>query len=126
MKGYRELTVWQKSMDLVVLIYKLVKRLPKEENYVLSDQMRRAAVSIPSNIAEGHGRSSTREYLRFLSIASGSKNELETQLILCVSLEYLSNGDIEPAMLLCDEIGKMLSSIKSKLSPNPYPLTPDP
>ena len=82
-KSYKDLIVWQKSMDLVIEIYKLVKKLPKEETYSLSDQMRRAVVSIPSNIAEGYTRKSTNEYLNFLSIANGSRTELETQLLIC-------------------------------------------
>ena len=78
MQNYKELIVWQKSMDLVAEIYKLVKFLPKEETYALSDQMRRAVVSIPSNIAEGYGRNSTRDYVKFLKTARGSCFELET------------------------------------------------
>ena len=74
-------------------------------------------MSIPSNIAEGHGRSTTKEYLRFLSIAQGSKNELETQLYICVRLGYLNETQISKAVSLCDEIGKMISSITNKLNP---------
>ena len=81
-KSYRELIVWQKSMELAEKVYLLVKALPKEETYALSDQMRRAAVSIPSNIAEGHARQSQKEFLQFLCIARGSRAELETQLLL--------------------------------------------
>ena len=75
---YKDLTAWQKSMELVKEVYCLVKKLPKEETYSLSDQMRRAAVSIPSNIAEGNGRKSLTDYARFLDIARGSEYELET------------------------------------------------
>ena len=85
-KDHKDLIVWQKSMDLLVEIYHFVKKLPKEETYALSDQMRRAAVSIPSNIAEGRGRSSEKDYLRFLFIARGSQAEIETQLFACVRL----------------------------------------
>lgn len=88
LKSYKNLVVWQKAMDLVVEVYTLVKKLPKEEKYALSDQMRRSVVSIPSNIAEGYTRNSTTEYLRFLSIANGSRTELETQLIIYVSNIY--------------------------------------
>lgn len=115
MNNYKELTVWQKSIDLVELIYGIVKRLPKEETYALADQMRRAAVSIPSNIAEGYGRNAPKEYARFLSIARGSKYELETQLLICVRINYLDEKDIEKAMVLCDEIGKMLTVLIGKL-----------
>ena len=82
LNSYQDLLVWQKSVELCVEIYKLVKLLPKEEMYGLSDQMRRAVVSIPSNIAEGYTRKSTNEYLNFLSIANGSRTELETQLLI--------------------------------------------
>ncbi len=115
MQSYRELIVWQKSMDLVEEVYQLTKMLPKEEQYALSDQLRRAVVSIPSNIAEGYGRSAIREYTRFLNIARGSKHEVETQLLICVRLNYLSESDINHAMSLCDEIGKMLNTLSKKL-----------
>ena len=113
--GHRELIVWQKSMDLVVEIYKLVKLLPKFETYGLSDQMRRAAVSIPSNIAEGQGRQSTRDYVKFLLIARGSCAELDTQLEICIRLEYFKRTDIENLLQLSDEVGKMLSAMINKL-----------
>ena len=80
--SYRDLVVWQKSMELTEEIYRLVKTLPREETYGLSDQMRRAAVSVPSNIAEGHGRNSEKEFIRFLCMAKGSVFELETQILL--------------------------------------------
>jgi four helix bundle protein len=102
-------------MDLVVEVYRLIKLLPKEETYALSDQMRRSVVSIPSNIAEGYGRSSTREYVRFLSIARGSKLELETQLLICVRLGYMREIEIEPSMQYCNEIGKMLNALIRKI-----------
>ena len=82
MNSYQDLEVWKKSIDFVEQIYRLVKQLPKEETYALSDQMRRAAVSIPSNIAEGANRKTTKEYIQFLYIALGSAAELETQLII--------------------------------------------
>ena len=80
-KGYRELIVWQKAMDLVVDIYSITKLLTREELYGLTSQLRRAVVSIPSNIAEGNSRNTTKEYFQFLNIALGSKAEIETQLI---------------------------------------------
>ena len=115
-KSYKDLIVWQKSMDLVIEIYKLVKKLPKEETYSLSDQMRRAVVSIPSNIAEGYARKTTKEYLKFLSIANGSRTELETQLIICNKIGYLNEKEIEVAMQKSTEIGKMISTIAFKLT----------
>ena len=108
---YRNLIVWQKAMKLAVEVYGLTSKLPKEELYGLTNQLRRAAVSIPSNIAEGNGRGSSKEYLRFLYIARGSKSEVETQLLLCVELNYLHSDDIENAMLLCTEISKMLNKL---------------
>ena len=98
-------------MDMTVMLYRIVKNLPKEEIYALSDQMRRAAMSIPSNIAEGFGRNSTKEYIHFLYITKGSVCELETQLILCVKIKYLTETEIQPLMDLLDEIGKMITTI---------------
>ena len=115
-RSYQDLIVWQKSMEMVKLIYSLTKRLPKEETYGLSDQLRRAAVSIPSNIAEGAGRFNTKDYVHFLRIARGSKNEIETQLLICEQLGYLSKEDISVSLQLCDEIGKMLNAMLLKLT----------
>ena len=115
MKNYRELPFWQKSMDLAVEIYKLVKLLPKEETYALSDQMRRAVVSIPSNIAEGQGRDSTKEYIYFLNIARGSCFELETQIRICINVGYLNESNTQIAFELLMEVGKMLTSTINKL-----------
>ena len=103
-------------MSLVEETYRLVKLLPKEEQYALSDQMRRAAVSVPSNIAEGQARSSTREFANFLSISRGSLAELETQFMICVRLKYLTRSHIETALSLCAEVGKMLNALIGKLS----------
>lgn len=112
---YKDLTVWQKAMDFTAEIYRLTKNLPKEELYALSNQLRRAAVSIPLNIAEGNARFSTKEYLRFLSIARGSCAEVETQLLLCVKLNYLEQEDVEAVLSLQNEIERMLNSMISKL-----------
>ena len=102
-------------MDLAVEIYQLVKLLPREELYGLSDQMRRAVVSIPSNIAEGHQRSATKDYIRFLFIAKGSLGELETQLLLCERLGYVNNEISGPIYSRCEEIGRMLSGLINSL-----------
>ena len=107
-KDYKELIVWQKSMDLVEEVYHLLKILPMEERYALTDQMRRAVVSIPSNIAEGHGRQTAKEFKQFLAIAKGSVSEIETQLLICTRLDYLKETQIEKALSLCLEIRKML------------------
>ena len=113
--SYQGLLVWQKAMELTVAIYKLVGILPKEELYSLSDQMRRAAVSIPSNIAEGQDRHTKKEFVQFLMIARGSKAELETQLLICEKVGYLKETDISEAMNLLTEIGKMLTSLINNL-----------
>ena len=113
-QNYKDLIVWQKAMDLTTEVYRLTKKLPKDELYGLINQMRRATVSIPSNIAEGNARFSTKEYLRFLSIARGSKAEVETQLLLCVKLGYLQQSETDNALGLCMEIGKILNTMISK------------
>ena len=117
LQSYKDFIVWQKSMDLAEEIYSLVKLLPKIETYALSDQMRRAVVSIPSNIAEGQGRNSTKEFIKFLAIARGSQKELETQLQLCVRIGYITEEEISVAMNLCEEVGKMLNTLMRKLKP---------
>ena len=117
-KNYEDLIVWQKAMDLTIEIYLLVKFLPCEETYALSDQMRRAVVSIPSNIAEGHGRNSTKEFINFLSIARGSVTELKTQIEICRRLKYFSESESEYAFTLCLEVQKILNSLISKLKSN--------
>lgn len=115
-RSYKELLVWQKSMQIVEETYRLVKLLPKEELYALSDQMRRAAVSIPSNIAEGQARNSTKEFVNFLSIARGSAAELETQYMICVRLKYLQQSQTEQVLNWLSEDGKMLNALIGKLS----------
>jgi len=117
-KDFKDLFLWQRAMDLVVEVYDLVKKLPKEELFALSDQIRRAVISIPSNIAEGQGRNSSKEFIHFLSIAKGSKAELETQLLLCVRINYLKELEIEKAMSLVEEVGKMLHSLQKRLTTN--------
>ena len=113
---FEDLIVWQKSMDLVVEVYKLLKLLPYDEIFALSDQMKRAAVSIPSNIAEGQERGTTKDFVRFLYIAKGSRGELETLLSICVRLNFLNQSQLVPALNLLCEIGKMLNSLISKLN----------
>jgi len=113
--SYQGLIVWQKAMELTAVIYKLVKKLPKEELFSLSDQMRRAVVSIPSNIAEGHDKHTNNEFIQFLTIARGSKAELETQLLICVKVGYLIETEITEALNLLTEIGKMLTSLINNL-----------
>ena len=107
--NYRKMIVWQKAMQLTELTYVAVKKLPKEELYALSSQMRRAVVSIPSNIAEGAGRNTDKDLRHFMTIARGSATELETQLMICEMLHYLSIDDVKPIMILLDEVRRMLS-----------------
>ena len=113
---FHDLLVWKKSMELTAEIYRLAKLLPKEETYALSDQMRRAAVSIPSNIAEDRGRNSDKDSIRFLSVSRGSLWELSTQLDICVMLNYLTESQIQNAKALIDEISKMMSALGRSLS----------
>lgn len=114
-KDFKDLIVWQRAMELVTEVYRLVKKLPNEERFALSDQIRRSAISIPSNIAEGQGRNSTKEFIHFLSIAKGSKAELETQLLLCVKVNYLTNLEIKTFTTLIQEVGKMLNALQKSL-----------
>ena len=102
-------------MNLVEICYKITNEFPKEELYSLTNQIRRAAVSVPSNIAEGQSRWSTKEFLRFLSIAKGSLSELETQLILAQRLNYISEEKLNEILELTDEIGKMISGLRKSL-----------
>jgi len=115
MTTHKDLNVWKKSMNLVILIYKLTGQFPKEELFGLSSQMRRAAVSIPSNIAEGHGINSEKELIRFLYIALGSASELETQLLLSNKLGFLEDESFNKLNQINNEVVKMLVSlIRSK------------
>jgi four helix bundle protein len=115
-KTYRDLVVWQKSMALVVEIYRLTKSFPKEELYGLSSQIRRCVVSIPSNMAEGYGRSSTNEYIRFLRVAISSLYELQTQIEISFNLHYLTKSNFDKIYELSREIERMLSSLLKKLN----------
>lgn len=114
-RSYRDLIVWQKSMKLVTGIYGITRELPKEETYGLCSQIRRCSISIPSNIAEGYGRHSTKDYIRFLQIASGSLYELQTQLEICLNLNYLTQTKFDSVAAKSMEIEKMLSSLIAKL-----------
>ena len=117
-KTYRDLLVWQKAMQLVTQIYKITKSIPKNEIYGLISQIRRSSVSIPSNIAEGYGRKSTNDYVRYLQISSGSLYELQTQLEICLNLEYLPQKIFDKIYEQSREVERMLSSLIRKLSEN--------
>jgi four helix bundle protein len=114
-KSYRELLVWQKGIALTLQIYRLTKTFPREEIYGLTSQMRRCAVSIPSNIAEGAGRLNTPEYKQFLGIARGSSFELQTQLVIAKELGFGEVKQIASADALCNEVGKMIFGTISAL-----------
>lgn len=122
-KNYRDLEVWQKAMDLVVECYKVAERFPKTELYGLTSQLRRAAVSIPANIAEGHGRSHTKEFLNHLSIAYGSLMELETHVQIASRLHYVDDLSLDALMARTAEIARMLNgliqALNRKLNPPP-------
>jgi four helix bundle protein len=107
-KSYRDLHAWQKGMDLMEETYRLSSSFPKNEEFGLKSQMRRAAVSIPSNIAEGHNRAYSREFLQFIYIAMGSLSELETQFHLAMRLKIMQSIYTENGLCLCREIGMML------------------
>lgn len=108
---YQDLKVWQKAVDLTTEIYQLVKQLPQDEHYVISDQMRRAVVSVPSNIAEGRGRGSNKEFVRYLLMSRGSLWELSTQLVICERLHYLNNEQTSNAKQMITEISKMINAL---------------
>jgi four helix bundle protein len=114
-RSYRDLKVWEKAMDLVVESYRLSNLLPKSEMFGLAAQIRRAAVSIPGNIAEGHGRDHLGDYLRHLSIANGSLMELETHFIVMTRLSYAKIEEVDNALDLAGEVGRMLAGLTSKL-----------
>lgn len=114
-KDHKDLLIWQKAIDLVLQVYKLVKVFPKEELYGLSDQMRRAVVSIPSNISEGSQRGSDKEFSHFLRIALGSSAELETQLILCQKLGFCQADTLEPVIVSNSELQRMINAFLKRL-----------
>lgn len=114
-KYYQDLIVWQKAMRLAREVYTIARQLPIEEKFALADQLRRSAVSIPSNIAEGHARGSDKEFVHFLYIARGSNAELMTQLILCVDFGYLVDADVRRVKLQSNEVGRLLNALIAKL-----------
>jgi four helix bundle protein len=115
-RAYSDLDVWKKSMDLVVAIYNASKSFPREETFCLTSQLRRSAVSVPSNLAEGHSRKSTAEFLRHISIAQGSLSELETQVLICERLGYLNGATRDGLLKASAEIGRMLNGLLASLS----------
>jgi four helix bundle protein len=114
-KSYKDLLIWQKGMTLAKFVYQLSARFPVDERYGLISQIRRAAVSVPSNIADGQARHTTKEFLQFLSHAEGSLAEVETQLLLSVDLRFANAEGIAPGLKDIDELQKMIVSLKRKL-----------
>lgn len=115
MASYRDLLVWRKAMDLAEGAYSLAKHMPKAEQFRLTAQLLRAAVSVPANIAEGRARTSKREFLNFLSIASGSLAETETLLMLSVRTGLLAREEVVPVFNKAEEVGRMLTALKQTL-----------
>ena len=109
--SYKDLIVWQKSVDLSVKVYKITKKFPKDELYGIVSQIRRCAVSIPSNIAEGQKRGSRNDYIKFLRIAYGSGAELETQLTIALKIGFLEDKDFKELDFLLNEVMKMLNKL---------------
>ncbi|MDP1631883.1 MAG: four helix bundle protein [Caulobacter sp.] len=115
MASYRDLLVWQKAMDLAEGAYGLARQMPKVEQFRLTSQLLRAAVSVPANIAEGRARTGGREFLHFLSIASGSLAETETLLLLAARSGLLPMAKVSPVMDCAEEVGRMLTGLKQAL-----------
>ncbi|WP_411833729.1 four helix bundle protein [Pseudoxanthomonas mexicana] len=129
-KSYQDLKVWQDAVSLVESVYRITSGFPAEDRFGLTSQIRRAAVSVPSNIAEGHARSSARDFMRHLAISRGSLAELETQILIAHRIGYLSADHMEELASDCDQIGKMLrgllKSLNTKVLPPPAHQSPRP
>ena len=115
-QGYKDLVAWQKAMTMVTNVYEVTKSFPSDERFGLISQIRRCAVSVPSNIAEGQARNTPGEFKQFLGIARGSLAELTTQLMIAQNLGYLSNED--PAISMADEVGRILTGLIKSLRTN--------
>lgn len=113
--SHRDLLVWQKSMDLAVMVYGLSQKFPTSELYRLVSQMTRSAVSVAANIAEGHARGTRRDYSNFLAIAKGSLMETETYIMLSVRLRYTNEQEVRPALDMVTQISKMITVLRSRL-----------
>jgi four helix bundle protein len=114
-RSYRDLNVWQLSIELVKGVYRVTQKFPAAEIYALTSQIRRAAISIPSNIAEGQGRASSKEFRQFLGIAMGSMAELETQLIIATEIDYMTSIELDRFQSSIDTIRKMTKSLAKNL-----------
>jgi four helix bundle protein len=127
---YRDLVIWQKAMELVPAVYQLLTRLPSEETYALADQIRRATVSIPANIAEGKARQHTKEFLQHLTVARGSLAELETLLEISQRLGYITPPQLDRILHqttdLARSLNALIAALRKKLTPSPQPPAPNP
>ena len=118
-RSYKDLVVWQKGIALAKVVYGITRKFPSEEKFGLVAQMRRAAVSIPSNIAEGQARHTTGEFIQFISHAEGSLAEVDTQLILSIELSFCTEQESAPAFELIEEQRRMLNALRRKLAARP-------
>jgi len=114
-ESFRDLAVWQRSIELTLAVYKLTSSFPESERFGLTNQLRRAAVSVASNISEGYGRSTRGEYVQFLGQARGSNSEVETQIVISKALGFGSTQMLQTAEGLCDEVGRMLGAMMKSL-----------
>ena len=113
--GVRDLEIWRSGMDLVEAVYRLTRELPREERFALGDQLRRAAVSVPSSIAEGWARNAAADFRRFVLIAAGSCAETQTQLLICERVGLMTREQTRPALVLTDRLGRMLHAFAASL-----------
>lgn len=118
-QSYQDLEVWQAGMDLVVLVYRVSANLPPDERFGLTSQVRRSAVSVPANIAEGYGRQSTKDFVRFLRMAQGSLKEAETHLLAAVRLDMLTDAETKVALQLSDRLGRMIRGLIRSIEDRP-------
>jgi four helix bundle protein len=124
-QSFRDLVVWQRAIQLTIDIYKLTAKFPDAERFGLTSQMRRAAVSIASNISEGYGRSTKGEYVQFVGHARGSCSELETQIVIAKALGFGTPSNLDSAEGLCKDVGRLLGALMKSLRPNhPQSLSP--
>ena len=116
MRDYTKVEAWRLADDLTVAVYERTRSFPKEEIYALSSQLKRAAVSVPSNIAEGQGRRGDREFSRFLEIAHGSLREVETQVLIAQRLQYIGASTSDPVLELASKVGRLITGLLNKIN----------
>jgi len=116
--SYRDRLVWEQAMDLAATVYRTTRAWPREEIYGLTSQARRAATSVPANIAEGYGRENPKSYAQFLRIAQGSLKELETHLLVARRVEIAAAASVEPLLAQCESVGKLLRLLVRKMAPD--------